>query len=79
MHFLPELWDWIDERVTLRRLKWQNRKADPRVRALVILMHKHPGLTQKSEYDRLMENHFARHPRTRTTTRPTPYRRGVNV
>jgi hypothetical protein len=75
----PEVIDWVVEKVELRRLRFKMRKADPKVRALVMLIHRYPGIVQESEYDRAMKKHFARHPRTRQTTRPTPYRRGALV
>jgi len=70
-----ELVDWIKEKVELGKIKHKMRNADPKVRALVLLIHRHPNLVQSNAYDRAMEDHFARHPRTRQTTRPTPYKR----
>lgn len=69
--------DWFKEKIELVQLRWKMRDADPKVRGLVILIHNNPGIIQKSPYDRTMENYFARHPRTRQTTRPTPYKRGA--
>jgi hypothetical protein len=75
----PEVVDYFMEKIELHKLKWKMRKADGKVRGLVMLIHRHPNLVESNAYDRAMENHFARHPRTRTTTRPTPYRRGALV
>lgn len=71
--------DWVQEKITKFEVRRKFRKYPRKVRALQVLLIDNPNLLRKSDYDRKMEKHFARHPRTRQTTRPTPYRRGAIV
>jgi hypothetical protein len=70
-----QLIDWLKEKIDTTKLKHKMRNADPKVRGLVLLIHRHPNLIESNAYDRAMEEHFARHPRTLNPTRPTPYPR----
>jgi hypothetical protein len=76
---MRDLMDWIQEKIARFEVKRKFRKYPPKVRALQVLLIDNPNLLKKSEYDRRMENHFARHPRVLNPTRPTPYRRGVII